>query len=606
LVREEAGRDLLDTLADYLRYRNVLLVLDNCEQIIEAGATIARLLDAASRLTVLATSRAPFRISAEHEYQVPRLVVPDLANLEDPEVIARSEAVALFTERASAIRPGFRVTSQNVADVAEITTRLDGLPLAIELAASRIRVLSLQALRQRLSDRLALLTSGARDLPERQRTLRRTIEWSHDLLEPEEQRLLARLGTFSGGWTLQAAEAICRPGLDVDVIESLDTLVGHSLVQPGKSANGETRFTLLETIREFALERLTSSGEEGELRRRHAEHFGHLAEEAERNLTRADRVRWLARLESEHENLRAALDWAERTGNTEAGLRTAAAIWRFWLLQGHLSEGRAPLERLLSMPRASARDPVRARALSALGGLAYWQNDYPPMRAAYQEAVEIARAVGDAQLLASALLDLSFIPYLERDFARAEAVLREGLATAEQAGDPIRIAEFWSTIAGLEVVRGNPPASIEPWRTAIQIFRQEGEEWRLGNQLGGLAAAMQMLGDLDAAKEHLGEALQLAASADDMLSVSGALTGLALAANDEGDYQRAARLGGAVARIRDDLGGGVPPELLYLRGNPDEDARHALGEGLYQGARAEGYAMTAETAVAYALERDGR
>jgi predicted ATPase/class 3 adenylate cyclase len=603
LVREEAGRDILDTLADHLRDRHLLLVLDNSEQVIEAGAAIARLLDAAPRLTVLATSRAPFHISAEHEYQVPPLAVPDPGDVVDVEMVIRSEAVALFTERATAIRPGFQITSQNASAVAQIAARLDGLPLAIELAASRLKVLSPEALLQRLGQRLALLTSGARDLPERQRTLRAAIEWSHDLFEPEEQHLFARLGTFNSGWTLEAAEVICEPGLSLDVLDGLGTLIDHSMVSAGEPGDdGEPRFTMLETIREFAVERLALSGEEDELRRRHADYFRDLAEEAERHLTSEDRVVWLAKMEEEHANMRAALDWSEQTGDADTGLRTAAAIWRFWLQRGHLSEGRGRLERLLSMPGAEARGNVRVRALAALGGIAYWQNDYPPTRAAYEEAVDIAREVGDARLLASALLDLSFIPWLEQDPNRAEAILQEGLATAKESGDRVLIAEFLSSIAFLHVDRGNPAAAIEPRRRAIEMLREAGAAWKVADSLTGLGMITRMAGQLDAARSHLVEALQMFARARDALSMSTVLTALALVANDDGLHERAAQLVGASARIRDELGGGAPPILIGRWGDPEKDAARALGEEAYQTARAEGYAMDSEEAVAFALE----
>ncbi|MGH2657486.1 MAG: adenylate/guanylate cyclase domain-containing protein [Actinomycetota bacterium] len=602
LVREEAGRDILDTLADHLRDRHLLLVLDNSEQVIEAGAAIARLVDLAPRLTVLATSRAPFHVSAEHEYQVPPLAVPDPGHMADLEGVTGSEAVALFTERASAIRPGFQITRQNALEVAEIAVQLDGLPLAIELAASRLRVLSPEALLERLGQRLSLLTGGARDLPERQRTLRGTIEWSHDLLQAEERRLFARLGTFTGGWSLEAAEAICGPGLDLEILNGLGTLVNHSMVRPGEPGDEEPRFTMLETIREFAVERLALSGEEDELRRRHAERFRDLAEEAERHLTREDRLAWLSRLEGEHDNLRAAMDWSERIGDADTGLRTAAAVWRFWLQRGHLSEGRARLERLLAMPGAAVPGAVRARALSAHGGITYWQNDYPPMRAAYEEAVDIAREVGDPKLLASALLDLSSIPNLEQDADGAEAILREALATAEEAGDRALTAELWSNIAFLEVLRGNPAGAIELRRRAIEILREEGAVWQAGQYLGGLAMITRMAGDIETARGHLREAIEIHAQDRDQLSISMSLTSFALIANDQGHHERAARLVGAAARMRDELGGGVPPEFVSRWGDPDEDARRALGEDAYRRTRAEGYAMDSEEAVAYAVE----
>ncbi|MGH8945980.1 MAG: ATP-binding protein, partial [Acidimicrobiia bacterium] len=517
-------------------------------------------------------------------------------------LIASSEAVALLTERAASVRPGFRVTGENAAAVAEIATRLDGLPLAIELAASRLKLLSPKALLARLGQRLPILSGGARDLPERQRTLRGTIEWSHDLLGPEEQRLFARLAVFSGGWTMEAAEIVCEPGLDLEVLDGLGSLVDQSLVRRVEIPDGELRFTMLDTIREFSTERLASSREEDELRRRHAEHFRDLAEEAERHLTRRDRVVWLARMEEEHDNLRAALDWSERTGDADTGLRTAAAVWRFWLQRGHLSEGRGRLERLLSMPGAAARTPVRARALAALGGIAYWQNDYAPTRAAYEEAVDIAREVGDPKLLASALLNLSFIPYLEQDPGRAEPILQEGLAAAEEAGDRVLTAEFWRNIAFLEVVRGNPAAAIRPYRTAVETFRAEEAAWEVADSLTGLAMITRGAGDLHKARSHLREALEIFAQAGDTLSISMVLTALALVANDDSLHELAARLVGASARIRDEVGGGIPPELIGRWGDPEEDAQRGLGEEAYGRARAEGYAMDTETAVAYALE----
>jgi predicted ATPase/class 3 adenylate cyclase len=600
IVREEPGRELLETLADHARDRNLLLVIDNSEQVIESGLTVATLLDAAPRLSVLATSRVPFRISGERAYAVPPLAVP--ADVAELNALGRSEAVALFTERAAAVRPGFRLTPENAAAMAEITRRLDGLPLAIELAASRLNVLTPQGLVERLGQRLALLSGGARDIPERQRTLRRTIEWSHELLGSEDQRLFARLAVFSGGWTLSAADIVCGPGLEVDVVDGLGALMDNSLVRPGEPGDADPRFGMLETIREFAVERLAVSEEEDALRLRHAIHYRSLAEEAEPHLTREDRLDWFTRLDAEHDNLRAVLDWAERSEDAATGLRVAASVWRFWLQRGHLAEGRARVERLLSLPGADARDPVRAHALSALGGITYWQNDYPPMRAAYQEAVDIAREVGDPGLLASALRDLSFVPYIDQDPDRVEAILREGLAAAQEAGDRLLTAEFWSSVGFLEMVRGNPTAAIEVRRTALEIYREEGAIWNLGEELGGLAMIHRMIGDLQSARACLRESLEITTRAKDTLGISLNLTSLALLANDEGRHDRAARLMGAVARVRDELGGGIPRELIGRWGDPEEDARQALGDDEYQRALVEGYAMDTEAAVTYALE----
>jgi non-specific serine/threonine protein kinase len=602
LVRGQPGRDLLDAVADHLRDRHLLLVLDNSERVIEAGLTVARLLDAAPRFTVLATSRVPLHISGEREYQVQPLAVPDLARAAELDLITRSEAVALFTERAAAVHPGFRVTSENAPVVAEITARLDGLPLAIELAASRLKVLSPESLLSRLGQRLTLLAGGARDLPERQRTLRGTIEWSHDLLGPEERRLFSRLAVFNGGWTMEAAEIVCGPGLDLEVLDGLGSLIDQSLVRRLETPDGEVRFTLLDTIRELSIERLAGSGEEEDIRNRHLEYMRDLSEEAESGLVGEAQTLWLTRLEREHDNLRGALDWAERVGDSGSGLRAAAAVWRFWQQRGHLAEARTRLERLLSMPGAEARDAVRARALGALGSITYWQNDYQAMRTTYEEAADIAREVADPRLLASALLNVSYIPAMEGDFDRVEAILQEGLVVARDADDPIVTADLWTFLGFLEVFRGNPGGALEPVRRAIKTYREAGDRLVLADHLTGLGTLMVMLGDPDAAKVHYREALETFADTESTVNIPSVLTGFAMLANDEGHHERAARLLGASARMRDETGGGAPPELMGMVADPELDARKALGDEAFERALGEGYAMTNEEAVSYALE----
>ncbi|MFN2589628.1 MAG: adenylate/guanylate cyclase domain-containing protein, partial [Actinomycetota bacterium] len=446
LVREEPERDLLETLAEHLRDRRALLVLDNSEQVIESGVAVARLLDAAPQLTVLATSRMPFHVSGEREYRVPPLAVPDPEQTPDVDDLARQEAIALFTERAAAVQPGFRITTENAQAVAAIIRRLDGLPLAIELAASRLNVLSPQALLDRLGRRFAILSTGPLDIPARHRTLRATIEWSHDMLSAEEQRLFSRLGVFRGGWTLEAAEVICGSELTTEVLDGLDALVHHSLVQRLDAPDQEVRFTMLESIREFALERLADGPDEHDVRNRLLRWVRELAEEAVSRLKGEDQLRWLDRLDREHDNIRTALEWAGGGGPITDGLKAATALWRFWQERSHLSEARDRLERLLSAPGAQARDALRAQALGALGSIAYWQNDLDRTRAAYQEAVEIARDAGDPDALASALYNASFIPSLAGDFDAAEALLKEAVETAKGADDPSLTAGIWSAL----------------------------------------------------------------------------------------------------------------------------------------------------------------
>ena len=604
-IREEPGRDLLGTLADYLRDRDLLLVVDNLEQVVDAAAGIGRLLDAAPGLRVIATSRVPLRIAGEQEFPVPPLGPPSPATPPDIDSITGNDAVTLFMNRAAAVRPGMRLTPDNASTVAEIALKLDGLPLAIELAASRVKLLSPEAILARLGASLSLLTTGPTDSPERHRTLRSTIDWSHDLLEEEHQRLFARLGAFSGGWTLEAAEAICGRGLQVSVIDGLASLVDHSMVQTGDGATGEMRFAMLETIREFALERLALSGEAAVLQRDHAVHFRAFAEAAELRLMGEERLTWLDRLERETDNMRAAMDWAERTGDAETGLRTAAAIWRFWLQRGHMSEGRRRLERLLAMERSSRRDAVQVRALGALGGIAYWQNDYQAMGGAYEEAVVICREMGDPRLLAGALLDQSFVPFVKQDVDRAESILREALATAQRAGDGVLTAEVSSSIAFIEVVRGRPGDAIPLRLSAIETFREAGQAWKVADHLSGLGMISRMAGDLAAARHYLRESLEIFADAGDSLRIGSVLTAFAIVANDDGLPESAARLVGAAARIRDDLGGGIPPELMERWGHPATDAKRVLGDGAYERARAEGYAMAIDAAIAYALEGTG-
>jgi predicted ATPase/class 3 adenylate cyclase len=356
----EAGPDPVEGLVHWLSNRELLLVLDNFEQVVDAAEVVDRLLRAAPGLRVLVTSRRPLRLSGEQEYQVGPLPLPE-PEVADLGALTASPAVRLFAARAAAVLPHFALTDDNMSVVAEIARRVDGLPLAIELAASRVKLMEPRELVHRMGRRLPLLTGGARDLPERQRTLRAAIEWGHDLLEPEERRLFERLSVFRG-WRLSAAEAVCGVGLGIDVLDGLDSLVDCSLVRHEPALGGGVRFSMLETIHEFAVERLDASGHAADLRRRHAEFVRSLAEEAEPHLRTEDQLRWLDRLEEEHDNVRAALEWAVEAGAGELALRICAATWRFWQLRGYVAEARGRLEQILAMPGAQAHTAHRARA----------------------------------------------------------------------------------------------------------------------------------------------------------------------------------------------------------------------------------------------------
>jgi len=402
-VRETGTRPLLETVIDHLREREMLLVLDNFEQLLAVATIVAELLAATDRLKILVTSRFVLRLQGEHDVVVPPLGCPDAARPWSPganiaDELLTFEAMRLFTERARAASVGFSLNDENARAVAEICQRLDGLPLALELAAARVRVLSPTALLDRLKRRLPILTGGSRDLPERQRTVRDTVAWSYDLLTQSEQRLFRRLGVFIGGFSLEAAEAICTSTADAefaDVLEGLSSLIDKHLVQRAEAPEDDARFFLLETIREYALERLEGSGEALELQLRHSEYYLGLAEQADARLHGGDQDAWLARLERDHDNLRTALTWSQTIDSAlEISLRLAAALYWFWLVRGHIAEGRRWVELVLGRISDSG-NVARMRLLHGAGVLAWAQGDYERAGTCYQESLELARTSAD-------------------------------------------------------------------------------------------------------------------------------------------------------------------------------------------------------------------
>ena len=434
-VGETAGKPLVESLAGHLRGRSLLLVLDNFEQVLAAAPLLAELLTACPGLKVLVTSRAALHLSGEHEFPVPPLELPDPKHLPDLETLSQYEAVTLFIQRARAARPDFQVTNASAPAVAELCARLDGLPLAIELAAARVKLLSPQALLARLGRRLNLLTGGARDLPARQQTLRSAIDWSYELLEPDEQAMFARLAVFVGGCTLEAVEAVCHPGVDrpLEVLDGLALLVDRSLLRQVEGTEGEPRFGMLETIREYAAERFEESGDAETWRQRHAGYYLALAEQAAPELLGPQQGTWLERLEREHDNLRAALGWALEHGGATLGLRLAVALGHFWAVRGHLSEGQAWLERALSR-WSEAPAPARAGALSAAGHLAYIKGEYERAATLHEESLSVQRALGDQRGVALSLHNLGRVAHYSGDFERAAALYDESLAIRASIG----------------------------------------------------------------------------------------------------------------------------------------------------------------------------
>ena len=592
-VREEPGRTLTETLADHLRDRRLLMVMDNMEQIVEAGSVVDRLLDAAPGLRILATSRIPLRISGEHEFHVRPLALPTADQTNDLTALSACEAVMLFVDRAAAVRPGFRLTEQSAPTVAGITARLDGLPLAIELAANRTKVLAPEELLQRLERRLPLLTGGARDAPERQRTLRATIEWSNDLLEPEVRRLFARLAVFAGGWALPAAEAVCGPELGIDVLDGLTALIDHSLAR-----RGPARFRMLETIREFAAEQLAASGEEAGLRRRHALDVAAMVEDAEPDILR-DRSQ-LDRLEAEHDNIRTALRWSIDTGQTEVGLRIAGSIWRFWQLRSHLAEGRRWTDEVLSLPAAAARTAARAKTLGALGSLAYYLGDPEHVTPAYEESLAISRELGDPKGEAQAAYNLGFARLWDRDPSGAKELFLRAQELYRTTDEPSGRAHATSALGHIAMEEGDLARAEKLIEEARGAFDATGELWGVVLTSGLLSAVALRRGDLESARKEGERSLETGVSmgARDWTAV--AIHGLAVLSILEGDPERGVRLAGAADRLRENAGGEAPRSILGLD-DPLEMARGKVPRERIEALWQEGRFMDLEVAVGLAV-----
>jgi predicted ATPase/class 3 adenylate cyclase len=485
-IRDGAGQALAVRLVETLQWRPVLLVLDNFEQVVGAAGQMADLLASCPRLKVLVTSREVLHVRAEHEFAVPPLALPDPARLPRLAALARFSSVALFVQRVQAVKPEFRLTTANAREVAEICVRLDGLPLAIELAAARMKLLSPQALLARMGQLLTLLTGGARDVPARQQTLRNTIAWSYHLLNAQEQRLFRWLSVFVGGCTLQAAEAVCAgTGDEIDDIASLiDKSLLRSIKQTGEDSE-EPRLLMLETIREYGQELLASGGEAADAREAHADYFLRLSEEAVPELDGPLLTSWLDRLEREHGNLRAALHWFLGAGLPDMALRLSSALERFWVVRGYRNEGLTFLERALGASAAVAPS-VRAKALLAAARLSFMQSDYDRGKALAQESLALFRELGDKRGIALSLNRLGIAAWRRADFPTARVLMEEDLALYRELGNPDRIAWSLFALGLLNIKQGEYARASASFEESLALFR------RLDNKRGIAASLTQM------------------------------------------------------------------------------------------------------------------
>jgi predicted ATPase/class 3 adenylate cyclase len=601
-IREEGWeRPVRESLEEFLRDRRILLILDNFEQVLGAAPVVTDLLRSASALKVLVTSRAPLRVRGEQDVPVGPLDVPGLDAPPARADVARNEAVALFVQRAAAVAPDFDLTDKNAPQLAAIVRRLDGLPLAIELAASRAAVLSPTAMLERMERRLPLLTGGPRDMPRRQQTLRATIGWSYELLSEGERALFRRLAALVGGSTVDAAIAVCDPDgdLGIDILEGLSALVEHSLAQTIDTPSGDVRFGMLQTVREFGIERLETEDDGPMIRRRHAEWFLRLAEAAEPQFRGPELDPWLQKLQIEHDNLRAALRWSIDNDEGDIGLRLAAALWRFWHLDGHLSEGRLWVNAVLSLPSAGTPTIARARALAAEGGLAYWQHDAPVVRSAYEEALAITRGLGDDVEIAEGLYNLAFAHGLERGRERARELFVESRKMFEKLGNQRGMADALSFLSAFTRYDGDFSLARTQAEESLRMHQEIGDLFGLMDSLHEVGRAALEMGDLDVARSCFIESLDVLAPLGYRTLVAIVIDHLAAEALKRGRPLRAVRLAGASDALKAAAGGQAPPEFTDLP-DPREEARAAVDDEQIASAWDEGRAMTLHEAVAYA------
>jgi predicted ATPase/class 3 adenylate cyclase len=598
---EAGGQTIEETLKEYLKDKRLLFVLDNFEQVLDAAPQVADLLKSSPQLKALATSRAALHLSMEHEYAVPPLRVPDPKKLpatgSDPSqaqdvvpLLSQYEAVELFIRRSEAVKPDFQVNNQNARVVAEICYRLEGIPLAIELAAARVKALPLHALLDRLQSRLKLLTGGARDLPARQQTLRNTIAWSYDLLNDADKRLFRRMSVFTGGRTLRAADTVCNAGgdLETDVVDGVTSLVDKSLMYAIEGANGEPRYLMLETIHEYAREKLEESREAEALQRQHALYFMALAEDAEPSLTGPQQAEWLARLEDEHDNMRAALRWTSDVGQNgdtegeeraEVGLRLAGAIWRFWYMRGYLTEGREQLAGVLRgglaelsqtgaaraahtnheeqavQPQApSGLRAYRAKALNGAGNLAHAQGEYAAARSLHEESLAIKRELGDKWGIASSLNNLGIIAQEQGDYTAARSLYEEDLTLFRELGDKRGIASSLNNLGIVAQEQCDYLSARSLYKESLGLRREIGDRLGIAMSLNNLGTVAKEQGEYATARSLYEESLALRRELGHKGGIARALYNLGAVAKEQGEYATARSLYEESLALRRELG----------------------------------------------------
>ena len=635
-VREETDRSLFEVLIDYLHSKQMLLILDNCEHLLKACAEVTEmLLRGCPRLHILATSRQALGLIGEISFRVPSLSLPPNADrmraqasseTDRLSLLLEYEAPRLFWERARQSLPGFRLTQDNVDAVMDICRQLDGIPLALELAAARVKVIPIEQIAARLQNRFHLLTGGSRTALPRQQTLEALIDWSYELLSEPEQRLLRRLSVCMGGWTLETAEQI---GADKEiaawqVLDLLIDLVEKSLV----TYTPETeRYSLLETVRAYARKRLQEQGEEAFVRKRHADHFLILAEAAEEQLLGPEQAFRLEQLEAEHENLRAALTWSlDDAQGAKVGLRFVGALWRFWDIRGHLSEGRALSTHVLSRSQAQNRTGERAQALNGAAALAESQGDYETSRRLHEESLAIRRELGDRQGVAASLNNMGNVAFGQGDYETARALFEESLNIDRERGSKEGLPAPLNNLGLVAYYQGDYAAAYTLFEEALTITRELGNRTGEAINLDNLGSVLKAQGDYAAARKLHERSLLLKQELGDKLGIAESLEAFAALAMPQGTTRTpeqttandpsaptqdslssllwSVRLLGAAEALREKIGTPMSPGEREGHHRDTAIVREALGEAAFKAAWAEGQSLSVEQAVAHALEKN--
>ena len=602
-IRVAGGQPISKILETHLENKKLCLLMDNFEHVLEAASLAGDLLSIAPDLRFLVTSREALSLYGEQEYPVPPLSLPDLSDPASLSSLTDHAAVALFIQRAQAVVPNFTLTDEDAASVAEICVRLDGLPLAIELAAARVKLFSPRALLDQIESRFTVLGAGPSDVPERQRTLRGAIDWSYELLDDSEKKLFARMSVFQGGRTIEAVEEVCCHDLSIDVLDGLASLLNKSLLKQEAGPESEPRFIMLETIHEYARERLQESGEAQDIHRRHAEYFTSLAERAEPYMRGGgEQLRWMRRLEADHDNLRAMHQWSIDDGVVELELRLVGTLGYFWWRQGHFAEGQQWIERALPLIE-EVPAAVRARVLAVAGRVAFNLDDSATGKRVLGEALEIYQEIGTKRDIGWALIHLA-MPFAGRpdEYQHAQALTEEGLALLRETDDQPGVAQALTNLGEQSRLHGDLPRAAEAFEESLNIAQDIGDKLREAIALVNIGIVALNAGDAKHAQALLIESLSLALEIRHLVMKVDGLGYQANVSEALGRLKRAARLFGAVEALHDTYGFIAQGGDLREWERSEARVREQLDEATFDALWAEGQAMSLEEAIAYALE----